>query len=102
MPAKHVSSAEFDALLSQNKRVLVDFFATWCNPCRMLAPVIDQIADEAAGKAAVAKVDVDENPDLAERFGIQSIPSLLFFKNGKLVKTHVGLDTKESILQNLL
>ena len=74
--------------------VLVDFWASWCGPCQMLAPVIAEIAEEYAGKVKVGKVNVDEWPELAEKFGIMSIPTVLVFKNGKLVKTAVGLHDK--------
>ena len=73
--------------------VLLDFWATWCGPCRMVSPIVDEIGAEVTG-AKVGKVNVDENPELAEKFGIMSIPSLLVFKDGKLVKTAVGLHDK--------
>ena len=77
--------------------VLVDFWATWCGPCRMIAPVVAEIAEEVAGRAKVGKVNVDEEPELAQQYGIMSIPSLLVFKNGKLVQQAVGVRPKAAI-----
>ena len=77
--------------------VLVDFWATWCGPCRMLAPTIAKIAEEKSGAVKVGKVDVDEEPMLAAKFGISSIPTLMVFKNGEVVKTSVGVIPKAAI-----
>ena len=81
--------------------VLVDFWATWCGPCRMLAPVIAQIAQEQEGKIKVGKIDVDEQPELAIRYGIASIPTLKVFKNGQVVNSSVGVIPKPMIEQLL-
>lgn len=81
--------------------VLVDFWATWCGPCRMLAPVIAQIAEEQEGKIKVGKIDVDEQPELAIRYGIASIPTLKVFKNGEVANTSVGVIPKPMIEQLL-
>ena len=81
--------------------VLVDFWATWCGPCAMLAPVIEEIANEADGKYKVGKIDVDEEPALAASFGISVIPTLMVFKNGSVVKTSTGVIPKEQILEML-
>jgi len=87
----HVTSASFEADVLQSKEpVLVDFWAPWCPPCRMIAPTIDALAGEYAGRVKVAKLDVDEAPDVAQRYGIQSIPSLLVFKQGKVVEQRIG------------
>ena len=78
--------------------VLVDFWASWCGPCRMLAPVIDQIAEEMDGKVKVGKVNVDEESELAERFGIMSIPTVMVFKNGEVSATSIGVRPREELL----
>lgn len=91
-------SEEFDRALLSNKVVLADFWATWCGPCRMLMPTIEEIAREAGDKYAVIKVDVDENEDLAGRFKIMTIPTLIIFKNGVAVEKSVGVKTKTQIL----
>lgn len=78
--------------------VLVDFWASWCGPCRMLAPVIEEIAEEQAQTVKVGKVNVDEEPALAARFGIDSIPTVLIFKNGQLSATSVGFKSKDALL----
>ena len=86
---KHVNTAEFDALLAENKTVLVDFFATWCGPCKMLAPVLEEVASEFDDVEFV-KVDVDECPELAQRYGVAVIPTLFVIKGGEKVATTKG------------
>ena len=77
--------------------VLVDFWAEWCGPCRMLAPTIDALADELDGKAVIGKLDVDENPTVPGNFGVRSIPALLVFKGGQLVDQTIGLQSKDAL-----
>ncbi len=87
----HVTDAEFEkSVLQSTVPVIVDFWAPWCGPCKMVAPTLDKLASEYAGKVLVAKVNTDENPDWATRFGVQGIPTMLFIANGKLVHRQVG------------
>lgn len=88
-------------VLQSTKPVLVDFWATWCGPCRMLAPVIEELAKEYEGRVVVGKVNIDEQPELAEVFQIQSIPTVLVFKNGQLADMAVGYRPKEQLAQML-
>ncbi len=81
--------------------VMVDFWATWCGPCRMLAPVVEEIAKEYAGKVKVCKLNVDEGPDTSSKFRITSIPTLIFFKDGKVVAQTVGLQSKAALQEKL-
>ena len=90
-----------EEVLRSDKPVLVDFWATWCGPCRMLAPIVAQIAEERAGEIKVGKIDVDEEPELAVQYGIASIPTLMVFKNGEKVNTSIGVIPKAAIEQLL-
>ena len=97
-----VSDASFSTeVLSSNKPVLVDFWATWCGPCKMVAPVLEEIAAERAGQLTIAKLDVDANPETARDFQVVSIPTLILFKNGQPVKRIVGAKGKAALLREL-
>ena len=96
------TSANFDAdVLGSDIPVVVDFFATWCGPCRMMAPVIEELAEEYDGKVKIGKLDVDENSDVAARYGVMSIPTIILFKNGEIFSKSVGLQDKE-VLENAI
>ncbi len=101
--AAAVSTADFDAQVLQSEMpVLVDFWAVWCGPCRAIAPAVDAVAQEYSGRAKVLKLDVDENPEIAGRYSVQSIPTLLIFKGGQKVGELVGgRNTKQSISEAL-
>ena len=92
--AKVVTDANFAEILNSDQPVLVDFWATWCGPCKAISPVVDEVAAEYEGKAVVGKCNVDECDDVPMNFGIRSIPTILFFKNGELVDRHVGVISK--------
>ena len=97
MPKQIATAEEFDAEIKSGK-VLVDLFATWCGPCKMLSPIVDAVAEESDGSYKVGKVNVDEEGELAMQFGIASIPTLLVFKGGELVNKSVGLIQKDQVL----
>jgi len=97
------TDANFEAeVLKSTQPVLVDFWAPWCGPCKMLAPVLEEIAIEQGGRAKIAKVNIDDNPGLAERYGIRSIPTLLYFANGNVRHQTVGVASKKAILEKLI
>lgn len=103
--AKEFTDANFDELLSSNKVVVADFWATWCGPCKAMGPSIDELATEYEGKALIGKVDVEENNDLAEKYAIRSVPTIIFFKEGEMVDKQVGAVPKavlESKIKALL
>ena len=98
----HVTDDNFDAeVLSNDLPVLVDFWAEWCGPCKMIAPILEEIATEYAGKVKVCKVDVDANPDMPAKFNIRGIPTLILFKGGNAVDTKVGALSKTQLAEFL-
>lgn len=100
--ASAITTADFDAIITgSDKPVLVDFWASWCGPCRALGPVVEQIGDEMADRLAVYKCDVDAEGSLAQRFGIMSIPTLILFKNGEAVHTMVGSAPKAELVAEI-
>jgi len=95
---KHVSDASFDAdVLKADGPVLVDYWAPWCGPCRMIAPILDQLATEYQGRVTIAKLNVDENPETAAKYQVRSIPTLLLFKQGQVAATKVGAASKSDL-----
>ena len=99
--ALEISDSNFNEIVSNNSVVLVDFWAEWCGPCRMIAPMIEELANEYNGKAVVGKLDVDNNQESSIKFGVRSIPTLLVFKNGELVDRHVGAVPKDTLSKSL-
>jgi thioredoxin 1 len=99
--ATFVQNADFDRLLTATEPIVVDFTATWCGPCKVISPFIDQLAETYEGRAKVVKLDVDENKDKAKKYGIRSIPAVLIFKGGEVVETLVGKATYETFSQAL-
>jgi thioredoxin 1 len=100
--ATQLTDSNFEVEVIQSDKVaLVDFWAEWCGPCRMIGPVVEELAKEYDGKAVIGKVNVDDNPNVASTFGIRSIPTILFFKGGKLVDKQVGVVPRSVLEQKL-
>ncbi len=100
--ALELTDANFDeTVIRSEKPVLVDFWATWCGPCRMVGPIVEELSNDYDGKAVIGKVDVDSNPETAAKFGIRNIPTLLFFKDGEVVDKQVGAAPKQTFAAKL-
>lgn len=95
--AKEITDATFQALLSKGQPLVVDFWAPWCGPCKMMLPIVDELAEEYEGRIIVGKLNVDENDATCAMYGIMNIPTMLFFKNGELVNRHVGAVRKAEL-----
>lgn len=96
-----LNDSNFDQIIKSDKPVLVDFWAEWCGPCKMIGPLVEELASDYEGKAVVAKLNVDENPQVTARFGVRSIPTLLVFKNGQIVDKQIGAVPKSVLASKL-
>ena len=99
--AVEITDSNFNDIVSKNSVVLVDFWAEWCGPCRMIAPMIEELANDYDGKAVIGKLDVDNNQESSVKFGVRSIPTLLVFKDGEMVDRHVGAVPKEILSSSI-
>lgn len=99
--ALEITDSTFDEILNSDKLVVMDFWAEWCGPCRMISPIIEELSAEYADKAVIGKVDVDSNDEITSKFGIRNIPTILFFKNGELVDKHVGAAQKTALVEKI-
>lgn len=96
-----VTAANFDELMASDKPVVIDFWAEWCGPCRMVAPIVDELATEYEGRAMICKCDVDTNDEIAAKFAVRNIPTIIFVKGGQLVDKQVGATSKAALAEKL-
>ncbi len=99
--AIEITDANFDEIIATDQMVMVDFWAEWCGPCKMIGPLVEELAGDFEGKAVIGKLDVQENSQIPSRFGVRNIPTLLFFKNGQLVDKQVGVVPKAVLSQKI-
>ncbi len=100
--ALELTDTNFQAsALDTDKLVMIDFWAQWCGPCKMLSPIVEQLADEYADKAVIGKLDVDNNLEVSTKYGIRSLPTILLLKNGEVIDKHVGLTTKAKLQEKI-
>ena len=99
--ALQITDANFEELLGTGKPMVLDFWAEWCGPCRMVSPIIDELAQEYEGRVTIGKMNVDENDDVVGRFGIRNIPTVIFFKNGEMVDKIVGATSKDKFKEKV-
>ena len=100
--ALEITDANFEELITKsNQPVMIDFWAEWCGPCRMITPIVTELSSEYEGKVVIGKVNVDDNPGITSKFGIRNIPTILFFKNGEIVDKQVGAVSKSALVQKI-
>lgn len=99
--AVELTDANFDEVIKTDKPVLVDFWAEWCGPCRMVGPIVEELSKDYEGRAIIGKVNVDQNPGISSKYGIRNIPTILFFKNGEVVDKSVGAVPKNVLSQKI-
>ena len=98
---QQLNNSNFESTINNNEVVLVDFYADWCGPCKALHPTLESLAQDFDGKAVISKINVDTNPELAQKFQVRSIPALFFFQNGELIERQAGVQTKAALSQSL-
>jgi thioredoxin 1 len=100
MSTKHITDDEFDsAVLGSTQPILVDFWAEWCGPCKQIGPILDEIANDMEGKVTIAKVNIDQNPESPQKYGVRGIPTMILFKDGKAIATKVGSIPKSQLVE---